>query len=271
MTTMTTTTVTRLTSTTTSTTWGSPSLFCLEVVRSHGYELPLVQAQQKVRASVFSCDEYRVFSDGGKTEVIGIAPDGKEITTIVIPPIHKRKMALDIKAGVTTNSWLNTETFLQVWDLARRKDGRLFRHDWVVKVDPDAVFFPDRLREKLRHHTPPSGGTFVMNCDRYNTIALYGALEVFSHQAIKTYLDRQWDCRNGLPWHGWGEDFYMSHCMDHLNIKRLNDFTLIGDKRCHYGACDDTSKVAYHDYKNQTAWFECWRLSRRTQAAQALR
>jgi len=226
----------------------------------------MVKAQQRVRASIFSCEEYRVFSDGGIEQLIGIGPGGEEIRTIVIPPIKKKMGDLKDK-GVTTNSWLNTETFLQVWNLLDKEDGRWIHHDWVIKVDPDAVFFPDRLKKKLLGHTYVGSNLFVMNCDKYNPVALYGSLEIFSKQALHNYLHGQWDCRKNLPWKGWGEDFFMSHCMKHLHVKPLFDFTLIGDKRCHYAPCSDTSKVVYHDYKNLSSWMKCWTTSRESSRA----
>jgi len=259
--TTTTTTHTTTVTTTSTTTWGWPSLFCVEVVRVHGYELPLVKEQQKHSASIFSCDEYAIFSDGGESKVVGIGPDGLEIKTIVIPPI--KEAIGDLNHGATTNSWLNTETFLQVWDLAK-KDGRFVHHDWTVKVDPDAVFFPDRLRKHMKSHTYPHAKLFVMNCARYNPVALYGSVEIFSKEALHAYLTNQQKCRKNLPWHGWGEDFFMSHCMDLLGVGRIYDFDLLADKRCVYRPCTDTSRVVYHDYKDASpdgSWFKCWRQS----------
>jgi len=258
-TTSTTSTTTSTTKTSTSsTTWGWPTLFCIEVVRTHGYEFPLVKEQQKRHASIFHCDEYAVFSDGGVSRTVGIDPTGAPIKTIVIPPI---KQAIgNLNAGATTNSWLNTQTFLQVWDLCK-KDGRYQRHDWTIKVDPDAVFFPDRLRAHLKGHTWKGGKFFVMNCNKFNPVALYGSIEIFSKAAVETYLAGQWHCRNTLNWHSWGEDFFMSHCMDMLGVGRLYDFQLLSDKRCFYSPCSDTSKVVYHDYKDANphgSWFRCW-------------
>jgi len=263
-TTTSTTTSTRTTTrtTTSTTTWGFPSLFCIEVVRVKGYELPMVRAQQRARASIFTCDEYVVFSDGGVRRKIGVGPDGLQIMSIVIPQI-KESMGNLHAAGVTTNSWLNTQTFLQVWDLTK-KDGRFLHHDWTIKVDPDAVFFPERLRLKLKAHTYKDANLFFMNCDRFNPVAMYGSLEIFSRKALENYLAKQWKCRNELQWHGWGEDYFMSHCFDHIQVGRVYDFQLIGDKRCHYAPCSDTSKVVYHDYKTLPLWFQCWNMSRRS-------
>jgi len=250
---------TTITSTSTSsTTWGSPSLFCIEVVRIHGYELPMVKEQQRMGASIFGCEEYAVFSDGNVRQEIGIDGGGRVIRSIVIPQIKRKAMGNLQDKGVTTNSWLNTQTFLQVWTLLEKLDRRYAKHDWVVKVDPDAVFFPHRLRVRLKAHTFTGGNLFVMNCDKWKPIALYGSLEIFSILAFENYLRGTQQCQKNLPWHGWGEDYFMSHCFDMLKVGRLNDFSLIGDKRCHYAPCTDQSKVVYHDYKNLVDWKKCW-------------
>jgi len=218
----------------------------------------MVKAQQRMGASIFSCDEYAVFSDGNIRQKIGVDGGGRVIRSFIIPQIKKKAMGNLHKKGVTTNYWLNTKTFLQVWTLLEEKDQRYKRHDWVVKVDPDAVFFPNRLCLKLKTHTFTGGNLFVMNCDKYHKIALYGSLEIFSLRAFDTYLKGTQSCQKDLPCHGWGEDYFMSHCMDMLKVGRLHDFTLIGDKRCHYAPCTDISKVVYHDYKNLTDWMKCW-------------
>lgn len=256
-TTMSTTTTSTTITSTSSSTWGWPSLFCIEVTRATGYEFPLVQEQMKVGASIFSCDEYAVFSDGGKPRVVGVMPNGRELTTMVIPKIEEA--IGNMAAGATTNSWLNTKTFLQVWDILN-KDGRYAKHDWSVKVDPDAVFFADRLRGHLKSHTYEGAKFFVMNCNRWGP-ALFGSIEVFSKAAVGTYLWGQQKCRETLPWHGWGEDYFMSHCMDMLGVGRIYDFSLLSDKRCIYHPCGDSSRVAFHDYKDAKldgTWFKCY-------------
>ena len=67
-------------------------------------------------------------------------------------------MILDgIEAPVSTwGSYSNIDAFIEIWENVR-KDGRYLQHDWVVKVDPDAVFFPDRLRVHLGHLQTPQG------------------------------------------------------------------------------------------------------------------
>jgi len=47
----------------------------------------------------------------------------------------------------------NTAIFLQAWH-SIFQSGIHERFDWIVKVDPDTVFFPDRLRLLVQDHSP---------------------------------------------------------------------------------------------------------------------
>ena len=132
----------------------------------------MVKEQQRMGASIFGCEEYAVFSDGNVRQEIGIDGGGRVIRSIVIPQIKRKAMGNLQDKGVTTNSWLNTQTFLQVWTLLEKLDRRYAKHDWVVKVDPDAVFFPDRLGRLLQGREKAG---YINNC-KYG---MHGPLEVF--------------------------------------------------------------------------------------------
>merc|ERR1711939_1185883 len=77
----------------------------------------------------------------------------------------------------------NTQLFMNIWD-AVRKDGRYAWFDFTVKVDPDAVLVPHRVRDHLRPHLKQVGGFYVKNCNKYpgsaNFPMMYGSVEVFS-------------------------------------------------------------------------------------------
>merc|ERR1712050_792410 len=66
----------------------------------------------------------------------------KKVLTLPIPG------NLSVKYGGKWNTALNTDIFIGVWNAVSLL-GRYQYHDWTVKVDPDAVFFPERLRELL--------------------------------------------------------------------------------------------------------------------------
>jgi len=234
----------------------APLLFCWAMSRSSGYEPDLLSAQFYNKAGIFACDSYHVYTTGGATRIGDI-----ETTEVVAA----KDLIGDFKVtGTATDSWLNTATFMKAWDMVI-EDGTWWRSDWTVKVDPDAVFFPDRLRTKIEPHT---GGlnaepVWVGNCDRVwhdstPHLKLFGSLEIFSRNAVGTYKAFGKNCRTMLDWQGWGEDMFMQNCMEMMKVKPINGTDFVGDKRCYDAPCTDINKIAFHDFKAVKPFFECW-------------
>jgi len=259
--TLTTTTSSTVTTSTTTTSWGFPSLFCWSVVTPWGYEPSLVASQYDRGAGIFNCDGYAVFSGGEDVEV-------GPINVIQIPDVDGGAGLGNLaENGVTTNSFLNTDIFLHAWIVLTEQTDAL-KFDWVAKVDPDAVFFPERLRSHLEQQMGDGENTiYFMNCNKQfgaqdtEPAKLFGSLEVFSKNAVITYRDNRDRCMSDMHWQGWGEDFFMSHCMDYLGVGHVEDFQMLADNRCNGAPCDDTSKVSFHDFKDEGAWFWCWETS----------
>lgn len=250
------------TSTTKTTTTSSPekaTLFCWSVIRIDGPEPALLQAQFDKGASIFGCNEYDVLSNGGSTWLAGrMTPE------IPVPTVEKDLLGAK---GVTTDSWVNTKIFIEAWKMISRS-GRYANQEWTAKVDPDAVFFPDRLAIKLAPYDPFGGtGYLVNNCGAFVDFGwskFYGSLEVFSKTAVEIYLkpESQDMCETNLDYEGWGEDLYISQCLGAvLGVKDLDLFDLLGDKRCVDAPCTDNTKVAFHDFKDPDSWMTCWEKS----------
>jgi len=259
------TTTTSLVSTTTTATtrWPSASLFCITVVRSEGYEPALVAAQAEQGVGIFLCDEFQVFSNGGVVRL------GK-VTALQIQ-VEAASMGDLAESGTTTSSWLNTRVFMQMWDMVTA-DGRWWEHDFTVKTDPDAVFFPQRLRSQLLSHMPEfhSSAVYVGNCDRSwhhepKHLKLFGSLEIFSRNAIGSYKYFEKKCKSELVWQGWGEDFFMQECLNLVGVEAFNGTKLLADARCEPSPCSDITKVVFHDFKNASTWFGCWGESQGTE------
>jgi hypothetical protein len=206
---------------------------------------------------IFACDEPIVISSNKVT--LGTDVRGKECVTWVIqkPP---DAMGVIGQPGVTTSSWLNTETFMKSWDAILAADSKIWKKDFLVKADPDAVLFPDRLRK----HVSSKVGQPVMylNCNYNGQPKLFGSLEIYSKEAMDRYRKKKSMCIDGLPWHGWGEDLYMSVCMkDVLGVTGVNDFALVGDHRCVNAPCTDTWRAAFHPFKDVGSYVACWSAS----------
>jgi len=233
---------------------GAVTLFCYSVVRAGGYELPLLGELLKQSVGIFECDSYAVFSQD-ESLMIGTAPaslGGHDVWTKVFAsaPVGVSK---DGTAG-------NTQLFLNLWNAI--DDAGLWRQaDFALKVDPDAVLLPGRLRRHLSSYAG-WGASFVKNCNKVpgspDFPMMFGALEVLSRQAMEVFFERQGECVNKLPWQAWGEDYFMGKCLDMLGVPGLPDFTILGDNRCTGAVCGDGIMAAYHPFKDIASWFDCW-------------
>jgi len=228
----------------------------------------LVTQQYWKKVSIFECEDSQVYSNGGVVQI-------GDLTTVEIKT-NTSSMGNLSKAGTTTNSWLNTLTFMKAWELVL-EDGRWWSHEWVAKVDPDAVFFPHRLKVGLyKYYTagdPNGPALWVGNCDRSfqgnpKHLKIFGALEVFSRNALGMYnANGKHQCKEELDWEGWGEDYYMQRCMQLMNVQAVDGVSFFGDARCYYAPCTDTTKVAFHDFKDVGSYFACMDTSRNAEAA----
>jgi hypothetical protein len=224
--------------------WGTPSLFCVAVFRSEGYEVDLVKSQLEKGVGIFACDEFAPLSD---TEL----DLSDSITTLIIPPCEKVGVSKDGTAA-------NTLVFMQAWNVIWNNT-KYKAHDWVIKADPDAVIIVDRLRRHLAPHTGES--VFIKNCMKYTGPGwpmMFGSLEAFSRQAMDMYFMGAESCQTELEWQVWGEDLFMGNCLNLLGAKSHFDGGIIGDNVCKGANCADGTSAVYHPFKNREDWFKCY-------------
>jgi len=214
---------------------GFPSLYCFAVMRTYGYEVGLTRAQAERGVGIFACDDHSLLTADGEITIAGTrsirfngAPVGRSV---------------DNTAG-------NTELFVHAWD-AVVSAGVWRSHTFTLKADLDAVLLPDRVRTHLRPHVGQK--MFVINCPWGDMV--FGALEVFSYHALLEWATRGHDCPAPK---NWGEDKYMTHCMDFLGVTRVHDIPILADNLCLGSDCSNPVAAAFHPYKDVGAWFQCW-------------
>lgn len=210
--------------------------------------------QLKRRASIFACDRAVVIST--KKVLLGTLDDEPVLTWV--NSMQDAEMGTRGSKGSTTNSFLNTNTFIVAWDTLMQS-GQVESFDFVAKVDPDVIFMPARLKE----HVQPLWGeaVFFTNCGKYGgEVLLYGSVEVISVPAFMIYSANVDRCKS-LDWYGWGEDTYLQRCLGSLGVKAVPDLLQVADKRCLDAPCSDYTKVAFHDYKTPGRWLRCWRIA----------
>jgi len=207
-----------------------------------------VRSQLAQGVSIFGCEAWAVYSD----EKTWLTPG---------PPVRLETEVLNTSLKVSAGKVehiLNTEVFVQAFQ-AVRTDQKFKASDWVVKVDPDAVFFPQRLKQHILRVAPARGGAlYFINCKA--SFGLFGALEVFSKRAMETYADGVHHCKAKLDWKEWGEDLWMRRCMDLLEVQQVKDFKLLSDAYCGAKPSPCVShSVAFHPFKAPETYFTCWR------------
>jgi len=189
---------------------------------------------------------------------------GEEIQVAEGVITHRVDSNLKCKMGGEFGTCLNTPVFMKVWDRIL-EDNRPRLHDWTVKVDPDAVFFPARLRGVLLSHHETPQGIYLNNCQ----FGLHGPLEVFSRNAVSAWSYG----RNACVKHfrmvcsgdfscQWGEDMFIDQCLwKVLKIKRAFESALLVEDHCKPPAgwqdCQDPGKVSFHPFKDRGEYREC--------------
>jgi hypothetical protein len=148
----------------------------------------------------------------------------------------------------------NVDAFVHAWEHVRQ-DGSYRNHDWVVKVDVDAVFFPDRLKSHLGAlRTPQHAKVYLWNTDYH--FNFLGALEVLTTEALDAYFEHADLCSQKMD-HDGGEDFYMKTCLDGIGVYHQNDPNLLFDRSAKKTSCADGWAAVFHPYKSVNDWNDC--------------
>jgi len=228
--------------------WGHPSLYCFSVIRLSEYEADIMREQISTNGGVgiFACELYDVFASDGEAE-LGDGPLGTVRTR------HFNAAPVGISVDGTA---ANTALFMNVWEAVKWVGNYNFT-DWTVKVDPDAVVVPDRLRTHLMPHT--GHATYIINCDKAGmTPMMFGSVEAISRAAMVRYFGSESTCRSNYQY---GEDRWLGDCLSKLGVVGETDFEMLDDKVCKGANCADTSKAAYHHFKSKESWLDCYNLA----------
>lgn len=232
--------------------WQSPSLYCFHVMRVNSYENGIVSQELQLRggAGIFACEQYDVFASDGEAW-LGDGPLGK---------VRTHHFAAAAVGKSIDGTAANTQLFKNVWE-AIKYVGRYKLTDWTIKVDPDAVLFPKRLRASLaKHPNNNKKGRFIINCNKkWMTPMMFGSVEAISREALDTYFEAVDSYQNECQHHvnQWGEDRWLNDCLLKLGATGIQDFAMVGDKVCTGADCSD-GKAAYHWFKKPETWKACF-------------
>jgi len=251
------------------------SMFCFAVYTKNtgstkvSHEKELLTRQYAKKVSLFACDAYAVYSD---VEV----SLGDGLVTQKLDDVEgdfkfaKRKL---------TGSWVNTGMFTQAWKAIGRA-GTYANYDWTVKVDADAVFFPEKLRSRIHLLPVPLTGIFLQNCQAVD-FGFFGNLEVFSKEAFMILVSNIDTCKKQTvsDWkvgvhHGkygpMGEDLFAELCLRKNGVSEVEAFDISTDGACEAkrpgnekknkkwkADCSQVLTAAIHPFKKPDEYFAC--------------
>jgi len=251
--------------------WLNPQLYCWAVYTENTgadkqeHELELLQQQFARKVSMFACESNDVFSD----VVVEI---GAGYPTIKLDDVDNEFHLIKRKEG---RGWVNTGMFKQAWKAIGLREGPK-RADWIIKVDADAVFVPQRLKKMLLGHPLSAAGIYFENCKEVEW-GLFGNLEVWSIQAFNALLlnldscSQSIDWVTGTKWGPIGEDLFAQMCMDKQGVSKVQNWDLTTDGACpgtlkrwgekknkHWKVpCDKVRTPSLHPFKKPQEYFSC--------------
>jgi len=223
------------------------SLFCFALMMPSGDEVSLMRELLRKSQGIFLCDSYSVFSS--EDVELSAGPPARVGTEII--------GSVKCEYGGEFNLALNSEVFVRVWKKVF-SDKLYVHHGWTVKLDPDAVFFPDRLLWQVKDSNS-SDSCYLNNCDQ----GLHGPIEVISLGGMRVFADGIDTCVDELQ-HEFslaGEDVFLRHCLGALKVNRVDNWAILDEEVCFYGdpvgrGCY-SGKVAFHPFKDADSYFHC--------------
>jgi hypothetical protein len=227
----------------------SASLFCFTLMLPWSDEPKLLSMQLEERWGIFACDQAMVYSNPAGD--IGGFPTG-----LVDTDLH---CEMGGEPGLMPTV-LNTPVFEKVWEKVIQ-DEHFRAHDWIVKVDPDTVFFPERIRQIVQ--TVPQDrlvgdGMFLKNCK----LGLHGPIEVISRKAVEIYARRNSECERPGQ-----EDVFMETCLTRIGVYEHMQENVLAEGECLRGDFNanpfwyfcNTSHASFHPLKTEDAYRDCVR------------
>lgn len=248
------------TSATTTAAPGTPrqniKLFCFAILSASDVLSELMVEVIAKKLGIASCDDWTIVSD---SQLHLSAGSETPVDALVV----------DVDLSTSHGAAANVREFSKVWQ-AIANDGNYQRADFIVKVDPDTVFFPDRLRDKLRQSSfSATDPVFFANCvadvdlqAQEHARFMYGPIEVFSKAAVEAYFRNKDQCK-GLRVAGDYEESFMTRCLLKLNVAFNTDmnFPLLQDEHCQQGRSASPcvgGSVAFHNFSSVQDWLRCW-------------
>jgi len=229
------------------------TLFCFSVMLPWTHEPAMLKFQHASHNGIFGCEASAVYSND--TFQLGTELSTTRVHALVWNGKNKNGQV----------AWQHL-AFVEIWRQVVR-EGWYLKHDWTVKVDPEAVFLADRLRHQVKHlhygydidamgSSKYENGVFLNNCP----FGIRRSLIVISKRAMLVFDAGSLKCEDH-PF----ETAYLKKCMLGLNVAQLDEFNILADGQCHQGKFSNFPQwqdckgdhVAFHPFATPDSYSAC--------------
>mmetsp|Transcript_30621 Transcript_30621/g.49244 ORF Transcript_30621/g.49244 Transcript_30621/m.49244 type:complete len:405 (+) Transcript_30621:121-1335(+) len=264
---------------------GNPTLHCVVLATPNTYEVHMLAGQFRLKAGIFECDSYDIYSNVSAGELF---KDHVDVASQLAHKVHNIGIPLFAPMVAGPPGWdpsdskqtgkkgakhlANTPIFETLWSNVCA-DGDFRHYSYTAKVDVDTVLLPGRVSADM--HGRPQRAEYFWNVknDMYGNF-LHGPIELISRQAMQTLCKRSQVCKKSISQAAYGEDFYMNECLKHLGVPAVQGVHLLydmytygawGQKKCTPLVADKMvstvprSYASYHPRKDLASWIQCRR------------
>mmetsp|Transcript_42355 Transcript_42355/g.123013 ORF Transcript_42355/g.123013 Transcript_42355/m.123013 type:complete len:510 (+) Transcript_42355:75-1604(+) len=224
-------------------------LYCFALMMADGYEKDLIRAALAKGVSIFACDGWDVFSS-----------DKVQLSKGPPTPLYAKSIgSMKCEFGGPYKLALNTDVFVKAWKRIFLEQTFMY-FAWTIKADPDCVFMPRVFKTQVRD-VNPNMPFYYNNCDD----GLHGPIEVIARGGMMRLKDSLSVCLMNKTLQEekskWGEDVFLRHCFQLLNVTKVDYYDLLTEKACfHKDPQKDgcvSGDAAYHPFKDVDGYFRC--------------
>lgn len=246
------------------------SLFCFTVVRPGTPDVEMLKLHMSGKM-LSGCDAYTVYSNVSLPELLGGDISSEDLQLFSPHEVPAVLGSMDVaREGWPPEqpriwSASNTNVFMQAWNHVWQA-GLYQKYDWTLKVDPDTLLIPDRMRMLLQGRTEKVAlidGNMKKSCPMDNGMGGIMALTSGMVDAMKKlhvggdHLEDYVTREDGLV---------TAYCEHIDGCQKLEEPNFKRNGMVTENACRDSWKAAFHKFNSNSFMRNCLDLVRQSTA-----
>eukprot|EP00930_Biecheleria_cincta_P069972 TRINITY_DN57641_c0_g1_i1.p1 TRINITY_DN57641_c0_g1~~TRINITY_DN57641_c0_g1_i1.p1 ORF type:complete len:296 (-),score=31.62 TRINITY_DN57641_c0_g1_i1:122-1009(-) len=190
------------------------SSLCWSIVKPGSYEVDILNFTYHEGGGLFECDEFLLVSNRSLRQDL----ERYNLSNLALSTSF---IEGSLECAVVERWATCVDLFRKAW-AAISRNAKFGNHDWIIKLDPDAVVRGKNLRQFLgATASAASTAAFISNWPKALG-HLQGPLEILSRPAAGLVV--QDGCHNSETW----EDRWLERCLQQLSVQEIDGLGLGG-------------------------------------------